>query len=259
LLKKDYEEIKKQVYNASLDIHYNSSEISSKRLVFSGKKNEIFFSCYQCSKIFLSKKGIEDHESVHDKEISQLDDIQIKYYEKCSDIRTQNFKDQSQSKKTIETIRSEPLIQGFAIKNRKVKRFTPEQKEYLKDLFDQDENDKKNKARPSAVEADMINRFSEGLSERQITSYFSRLSSNKKNKKSSEYSEKSSHNDTSKEKKKKKLNEKEFYENESELDELNKIDKTHELSKRYGLRKRMTREILKEIDSDEDDMINIDR
>jgi hypothetical protein len=52
LLKNDYEEIKKQVYNASLDIHYNSSEISSKRLVFSGKKNEVFLAVINVARDF---------------------------------------------------------------------------------------------------------------------------------------------------------------------------------------------------------------
>jgi hypothetical protein len=251
LLKNDYEKIKKQVQNATLDVQFNSSEFLSNRLIFKGKKNEVFFICKQCSKRFLCKKGLDNHESVHDKSYSQLDDIQIKYYEKCSDIRTKNSNDENKAKKSSETnrsITSEPLAQGFAIKSRKMKRFTQEQKEYLTDLFNKGESDKKNKARPIAVEADMINRFSEGLNERQISSFFSRLSSDKKKQKVTE-------NQNSKVVKKKKLNEKEINENTSDLNELNDdFDKTVELSNKYSLRKRLTKKIIQEIDSDADDI-----
>ena len=116
--------------------------------------------------------------------MSQIETYQIKYAKFCSGIRNKNFQEQEESKGILSNFETEHdmLNFGFAIKLRKKGQFNEQQVEYLVNLFEEGEKDSSKKARPSAVEADMISKFSENLclNERQILSYFSKLSANKK-------------------------------------------------------------------------------
>ena len=113
------------------------------------------------------------------------DKLQLVYADYCKNTRIINSNEVKNAKTYIITNDfKEILQQGFAIKIRESNRFTEKQKEYLKKLFNDGENDISKRARADAVERDMIREFSPDLvlEESQIQSYFSKLSSEKKRK-----------------------------------------------------------------------------
>ena len=194
LINADYEIIKELVEKASLEIFFDSSStFSSHDLILAGKKSKEFYDCEKCDKKFFSKIDLEFHESLHEQKISQIDKVQIKYAKACNENRINIYQqiELKNSSRIIET-QSKKLMIGFAIKIRKNVRFNEEQIKYLVDLFEKGEIDKKNRARASAVEADMISKFPLNLclNEKQIKSYFSRLSANKTKSKSLEAKDK---------------------------------------------------------------------
>lgn len=125
--------------------------------------------------------------------MSQIDVYQLKYAKALVGTRVKNLSREIESKNiacNVET-NKKMLQMGYAIRIRKKVRFTEVQIKYLVDLFEKGERDAKNRARPSAVEADTTKNFPENLclTVKQITSYFSRLSMNKKKTKGNEAQE----------------------------------------------------------------------
>ena len=270
LINADYEIIKELVEKASLEIFFDSSStFSSHDLILAGKKSKEFYDCEKCDKKFFSKIDLEFHESLHEQKISQIDKVQIKYAKACNENRINIYQqiELKNSSRIIET-QSKKLMIGFAIKIRKNVRFNEEQIKYLVDLFEKGEIDKKNRARASAVEADMISKFPLNLclNEKQIKSYFSRLSANKTKSKSLEAKDKISVkrklqtlNNRNSKVPKNNENKNEIYKNndfENEnADEENELFHDNEISREgtYKLRKRLFKNISREID-DEDEL-----
>jgi hypothetical protein len=185
LINTDYQSVKTLVNNASLEITQDSSsDFITHNLTLKGKKSEIFFECSECEQKFLSEKDLESHESLHRQKISQIDRVQIQYAKNRNEVRALNYK-QEQKAKILSNSCEIPHIKleaGYAIKVRKLSRFTVEQIEYLKKLFEQGVHDRTKKVKASAAESEMIEIFEPDLclNARQITSYFSKLNANRK-------------------------------------------------------------------------------
>jgi hypothetical protein len=267
------DKIKELVKNGGLEISFDSSQFVTKFLTLSGKKITDYYNCEQCAKRFLSKKDLDNHENVHENKMSQIDVYQLKYANALVDTRETNSRNEKESKNIVcnVEINKEKLQMGFAIRDRKKVRFSEAQIKYLVDLFEKGERDTKNRARPSAVEADMIKNFPENLclTVKQITSYFSRLSMNKKKSKGHEAKvekskkRKNENENLGKSRKAKQvdkdkneesddaLNKEKSNENESEEELFFENNLTRENI--YNFRKRLTTSVLKEIDSEIDD------
>jgi len=185
LINIDYQTVKTLVNNASLEITQDSSsDFITHALTLKGKISKEFFLCEECEQNFLSQRDLDFHESLHKRKINQIDQIQIQYAKNRVEARALNYKQEQQTKLLSYSCEftSSTLEAGFAIKVRKLTRFTEDQLNYLKNLFEQGVNDPSKKVRALAVESEMIELFEPDLclSSRQITSYFSKLNSNRK-------------------------------------------------------------------------------
>ena len=152
--------------NASLEIIQDSSgDFITHNLTLKGKKSEIFFECNQCEQKFLSEKDLEFHESLHKQKISQIDRVQIQYAKNRNEARALNYKQEQKAKILSNSceIPHTKLEAGYGIKVRKLTRFTEEQIEYLKKLFEQGVHDRTKKVRASAAESEMIEIFEPDL------------------------------------------------------------------------------------------------
>jgi hypothetical protein len=185
LINTDYQAVITLVNNASLEIiQDSSSDFITHKLTLKGKISTEFFMCEECEHKFLSQNDLDFHESLHRQKINQIDQIQIQYAKNRIEARALNYKQEQQAKFLSNSceLTKITLEAGYAIKVRKVTRFTEDQLNYLKNLFEQGVNDPSKKVRASAVESEMIEIFEPDLclSSRQITSYFSKLNANRK-------------------------------------------------------------------------------